>query len=106
MGRPARIKPIELYPNWPFTAVSGNPVHEKFRRFVFTLWGVCQDEYSGVVSRMERETNTRASTLGPILRGKVWPDSETIARLEVALDRPLWPVHTPTAGGPDSGQVV
>lgn len=102
MGRPARAKPIELYPNWPFAAVKTNQVHEKFRRFVFELWGICQEEYSGVVSLMERETGTRASTLGPILRGKVWPDSETVARLEVELDRPLWPRHSTHQKGPEA----
>lgn len=102
MGRPTRARPIELYPNWPFTAVTNNPVHEKFRRFVFELWGTCQDEYSGVVSRMERETDTRSSTLGPILRGRVWPDSETVARLEVELDRPLWPRHVAQQPQPEA----
>lgn len=105
MGRPERAKPNEPYPQWTFEAISENPVHEKFRRLFF-FWGVCQDEYSGAGSSMERGTDTGASTLGPIIHRKVWPSSETVARLEVSLDRPLWPRHIVQASDPRNTYVT
>lgn len=39
------------------------------------------------------EVGVDHSALSDLLAGRSWPDSATIARLEVGLDRALWPAH-------------
>jgi hypothetical protein len=51
----------------------------------------------------ERESGMSNASVVRILKGQVWPDAVTIARLEVATGRSLWPAYRegPTAGGPE-----
>jgi hypothetical protein len=41
----------------------------------------------------ERESGMSNALVARILRGSVWPDAVTIARLEVATGRALWPAY-------------
>lgn len=85
--RPARRSPRELTPGWP-DAPGDDPVAEVARL-------LCLNVRSALDGRSVREfarvTGVDRATIGTILAGEAWPDLQTIARLEIALGRPLWP---------------
>ncbi|MFD7224527.1 multiprotein-bridging factor 1 family protein [Streptomyces sp. NPDC059892] len=43
------------------------------------------------VAELSRRSEVSRLAIANVLAGKVWPDLLTIARLEKALDRDLWP---------------
>jgi hypothetical protein len=43
----------------------------------------------------ERESKMSNASVARIVRGQVWPDAVTIARLEIATGRALWPRYEP-----------
>ena len=46
------------------------------------------------VREFERELKMSNASVVRILKGQVWPDAVTIARLEIATGRSLWPAFT------------
>jgi hypothetical protein len=47
----------------------------------------------------ERDSGMSNASVVRILKGQVWPDAVTIARLEVATGRSLWPPFDPATHG-------
>lgn len=94
MPRPGRPAPAEVSPGWPDRQCDDPPV-EKVRLLALAVT-------EAMASRSQRsvagEVGVDYSALSDLLAGRSWPDSATIARLEVGLDRALWPPHE-SAGG-------
>lgn len=85
--RPARRSPRELSPLWP-DAPSDDPVAEVARLLCLNVRAALEGRS---VREFSRVTGVDRTTIGTILAGDAWPDLQTIARLEIALGRPLWP---------------
>ena len=49
------------------------------------------------VSQLARDADCNRSTVQGLIAGRFWPDLVTVAKLEVALGRSLWPPQPPTA---------
>lgn len=92
MARPSRNPPRELYPGWPDIPIRGEPVHEKMRRVAFAVQQAV-DEDGGSVRRLAVRVGMTHTVINSLVAGTSWPNAESIAKLEVALDRPLWPIH-------------
>jgi hypothetical protein len=86
--RPRRVPPREGLVDWPETA-SDDAVVESVRRFAVNLKDAIGDRSLREVARISGVDRT---TIAVVLAGDAWPDVATLARLEVALERPLWPV--------------
>lgn len=54
----------------------------------------------------ERESGMSNASVIRILKGQVWPDAVTIARLEVATGRSLWPPYRPPLPEEGAGDAV
>ena len=88
MGRTARAKPAALAPPpWPDMR-SEDPIGEVARRFAQNLRRAVGDRSIRSVAEASGVTHT---TLLSVLAGQVWPDLETIAKLEHGLGIDLWP---------------
>lgn len=88
MSRTARYRPAELAPEpWPFEP-SDDPVAELARQFVLRLRDTIGDRSVRSVAAEAKITHV---TLLNILSGRVWPDLETIGRLEHGLNADLYP---------------
>jgi hypothetical protein len=89
MPRPKRPSPASLCDDWP-NAVCTDPAAEKVRLLAVRVLAAM-----GTLS--QRTVATKAdvdySALSDLLAGRSWPDSRTIANLEVGLNRALWPPH-------------
>jgi len=85
--RPVRRSPSELTPGWP-DAHSDDPVAEVARLLCLNVRATLDGRS---VRELARLTGVDRATIGTILAGKAWPDLQTVARLEIALGRPLWP---------------
>lgn len=70
-----------------------DPAAEKVRLLVLRL-------VQAMGTQSQRAVATKAdvdySALSDLLAGRSWPDSRTIAHLEVGLNRSLWPAHKRT----------
>ena len=92
MARPARKQPRELYPDWPDVSIQDDPVHEKLRQVALAVRQAA-DEGGGSVRRLAERVGMTHSVLNSLVTGASWPNAESVAKLEVALNRRLWPVH-------------
>ncbi len=82
-----RPSPAELTERWPDLR-SQDPDAEVARQFVLNLReGLGEDSVRSVA----RNAELSEGTIRTIIAGAVWPDLRTIARLERALGRPLYP---------------
>ena len=83
-----RAKPVALAPSpWP-EVPSDDPVGEVARRFAVNLRRAVGSRSVRSVAEASGITHT---TLLSVLAGQVWPDLETIAKLELGLGARLWP---------------
>lgn len=85
--RPRRVPPSEGLPDWP-TVPSDDPVVDAARRLAVNLREAIGDRSLREVARLSGVDRT---TIAVVLAGEAWPDVATLARLEVALERALWP---------------
>lgn len=92
MARPARKQPREIYPDWPDVLIQGDPAHEKLRQVAWAVRRAVDDE-GGSVRKLAVQVGMTHTVINSLVTGASWPNAESIAKLEVALDRPLWPVH-------------
>jgi hypothetical protein len=53
----------------------------------------------------EREVGMSNAVVVRILKGLVWPDAVTIARLEMATGRSLWPAYDDARSGPQAADL-
>jgi hypothetical protein len=89
MGRTARAKPAALAPApWP-DVPSVDPIGEVARRFAVNVRQAVGTRSIRSVADASGVTHT---TLLSVLAGQVWPDLETIAKLERGLEAQLWPL--------------
>jgi len=88
MSRTDRYRPRELAPEpWPHEPAS-DPVAELARQFALRLTETIGDRSIRSVAAEARVSHV---TVLNILAGKVWPDLETIGRLEYGLNADLYP---------------
>lgn len=86
----ARPEPRAATSSWP-QEICRDPVSERARLFVLNL----RRALAGTTLReAAAATGVDHTTLSRILDGHVWPDGYTVARLEVRLERNLWPAWT------------
>jgi len=86
MPRSARKVPRDWCTRWP-DVVSDSELGEVARRFTIKLRSIVDE--LGMVN-VERATRVHHATMRRILDGDVWPDMETIAKLELGLRVSLW----------------
>jgi hypothetical protein len=91
MPRKQRPRPTDHCPAWPAGPAS-DPATERFRCFVEQLQLAIDNR---TLRAVEQLTEVDRSTLAAILNGQTWPDTLTLARLEIGLDQPLWNVRSP-----------
>lgn len=87
MPRTPRLRPNELVSPWPHGETS-DPAGRVAANFVLALRDAVDGES---VRYVARQCGVNHQTLRSVLAGDVWPDMQTIARLEFGLGRPLWP---------------
>jgi hypothetical protein len=88
MGRPARLKPVQLAEApWPERPAS-DPFAEVARQFVVNVRAAMGDRS---IRSVAADAGIGSVTLGSVLAGNAWPDLATIARLEAGLNAELWP---------------
>lgn len=87
MKKPPRHKPAELTSSWP-TVASSDAAGEAARRFVLNLRAAMGDRS---IRGIAVSADLDEATVRHVLAGTVWPDLLTIARLEAALGKPLYP---------------
>lgn len=87
MARPFRAPPRDLTPSWP-DAPSTSNVGEVARLFALNLRSAIGDRSLRAAAAACGLSHV---TLASILDGRVWPDLETIAKLEEGLQTHLWP---------------
>jgi len=88
MPRAARPTPEALSPA-PFpTRPSDDPVAEVARRFARALKA---ETDATSIRAVADASGINHSTLISILKGRAWPDMQTIAKLELGLETDLWP---------------
>jgi len=69
---------------------SPDPIGEVARRFAENLRVAIGDSSLRTVAEL---TGVDHSTIQSILQGRAWPDTYTLAKLELGLKTPLWPAH-------------
>lgn len=87
MARPFRARPCDLSDNWPDTP-SASGVGEVARLFALNLRAAIGERSLRAAAAA---CDLSHVTLASILDGRVWPDLETIAKLEQGLQTRLWP---------------
>jgi hypothetical protein len=85
------------WPDGPFTP--GTPPEILHAAHVATRLRQLTDE--STVVALACTVGVTRSALHGILNGSRWPDAVSIARIELATDQPVWPVHmfTPAQHG-------
>jgi transcriptional regulator with XRE-family HTH domain len=96
MPRTRRAEPRALVAGWP-DGEARNPVADMARRFAVNL-----KEAIGTQSirKVAVSLGLNHSTLIAIMNGQTWPDLETIAKIEIGLDRDVWPGRREEAAAP------
>lgn len=99
MPRSARPAPSAVCAGWPGRQCD-DPAVEKVR-----LLSIAVDRAMGGRSlrAVAGEVGVDFTVLSDLVAGRSWPDSRTVALLEVGLDRALWPPHE-GAGGAIHGE--
>ncbi|AKK11517.1 helix-turn-helix domain-containing protein [Corynebacterium uterequi] len=96
MSRASRTPPRQRYHGWPNNRV-GDPIYERLRLFVAGLdeFITAEIDAGRVVSRraFAEAAGLPHSTLTKLINGDAVPDGLTIAALEVACGKSLWPSH-------------
>lgn len=96
MSRASRTPPRQRYHGWPNNRV-GDPVYERLRLFILALAQHIDGEVAAGRSVSRRAFAAAAglphSTLTKLINGDAVPDGLTIAALEVACGKSLWPSH-------------
>lgn len=87
MPRTARAKPRELAAGWP-DVPAVDLVAEIARRFAVNLREAIG---TSSVRSVAASLGLNHSTLLGIMDGQTWPDLETIAKIELGLNRDIWP---------------
>ena len=90
MSRSARAKPRDLAPAWP-DGPAETPIAEVARRFALNLREAIGDDSVRTVAYVAGLNHV---TLIRIMDGTVWPDLETIAKIEFGFAKDLWPGRT------------
>jgi hypothetical protein len=94
-----RVRPYELVDGDFLTGVASDELGRMAQAFARNL----HEATSGRSGRaFERDSGMSNASVVRILKGLVWPDAMTIARLEVATGRSLWPVYQPSSAGAPS----
>lgn len=89
--------PADVFPNWNELAAADidDPVYRIAAEVRDNLTAVIEDFIARgwVASQGDLATKLGLprSTFSRWVRGTVWPDTRTLAFLEVALERPIWP---------------
>lgn len=80
--------------DWPQAALAADaPVAAHYARHIAAR---LQAELAeGSLSQLARRADVNRSTLQGLLAGRSWPDVVTVAKLEAALGRRLWPEQPP-----------
>lgn len=89
MARPKRPAPSEFSADWPEVACD-DVAAEKVRLLALAARDAMGDRS---IRSTVSEVDLDHSVVSDLLAGRSWPDSRTIALLEVALDVSLWPPH-------------
>ncbi len=87
MSRPHRSHPRERVADWP-NVPAVEPAGEVARLFARNVQLAIGDRTLREASDM---VGVHFSTLAKIVNGSVWPDLETIAKLEYGFGVDLWP---------------
>ncbi|QEE62451.1 helix-turn-helix transcriptional regulator [Salinibacterium sp. dk2585] len=87
MSRPSRPQPRDGSRDWP-DVTAADPVSEVARRFAENVRTAIGDQS---IRAAARDVGVAHTTIVAILQGRVWPDLETIAKLEQGLGVDLWP---------------
>lgn len=94
MPRPGRPAPAQVCPGWPEAACT-DPTVEKVRLLALAIDHAMEGRSIRFVAG---QVGVDYTSLSDLLAGRTWPDSATIARLEVGLDCSLWPPHVGVEG--------
>ena len=87
--------PASTSAQWPAEPCH-DPAAEKIRLFVVNLRAALrldEPDSTWTLRSLARHVGMDHTLLSDLLAGKSWPNSMTIAQLEVALDVALWPEH-------------
>jgi hypothetical protein len=88
MSRTERKKPLDRAPTpWP-DVPSDDALGEDARQFALNLRTAIGPTS---IRAAAASSDINHATLLRILSGEVWPDLETIVKLEIGLDAALWP---------------
>jgi hypothetical protein len=87
MARTHRDQPRQLTSAWP-DVPSEDPVGEVARQLALNLQTAIGDRSLRSIASLCGVTHV---TIAAILAGKIWPDTATLARLELGIDADLWP---------------
>lgn len=89
-----RVRPKELVEGDFLLGTPTDPLGRIAQQFARNL----HEAMEGRSGRaFERESGMSNASVVRILKGQVWPDAVTIARLEVATGRALWPPYAGAA---------
>jgi hypothetical protein len=85
-----RVRPYELVEGEFLSGTARDPLGRIAQRFARNL----AEAMEGRTGRgFERESAMSNASVVRIVKGQVWPDAVTIARLEIATGRSLWPSY-------------
>ena len=87
MPREPRQTPLELTPGWP-DIESPDPVAEVARQLALNLRAEIGDRS---VRDFAASVEVAHGALLKVLAGKGWPSGDTLARIERALGKTIWP---------------
>lgn len=95
-GRTKRLTLADKYPGFPYVKdeTITDPVDEKFVHLVRALDGIIDEflekGWIDSVRDFARKTGVANSVLIAIRSGTRYPDGVTIAKIEIAAQRPMW----------------
>lgn len=98
-GRPPKKDYAALYEGWPDVDVDSisDPNDRKLLRLIHNFQNAFNDAlHEGEITSLRdiaRKVGTSHAVLHQLLNGAGWPSSETVARLEIVLERKLWPTQ-------------
>ena len=88
--------PRQLYPDWPIYKVD-NLAHERIRQAVLKLRDLIRTSTELTsINKVAQYCGVGESTLADFMAGRAWPSILTLAQIEVALGKTIWPVHQRT----------